>query len=159
MSAKTGRTSDILLITPNSPRDTKPVVILPDELDPLYLDQTMMKKWRWVMLFLCCFLVVPNYFCYDNPASLETYIESEFGKTPTEYGLLYSVYAVPNCIMPLIGGILLDKIGHRIGLIIFTTFLCVGQGIFMLGGYNRDYNLMIVGRGIFGIGCESMYVG
>lgn len=29
----------------------------------------------------------------------------------------------------------------------------------MLGGYKNDFNLMIIGRGIFGIGCESMYVG
>jgi len=61
--------------------------------------------------------------------------------------------------MPMLGGILLDKIGHRAGLVIFTTFLCVGQGVFMLGGYQQNFNLMIIGRGIFGIGCESMYVG
>lgn len=29
----------------------------------------------------------------------------------------------------------------------------------MLGGYWDDFNLMIIGRGIFGVGCESMYVG
>lgn len=111
------------------------------------------------MLFLCCFLVVPNYFCYDNPASLETQIEDKFNKTTTEYGLLYTVYAIPNCIMPLLGGLLLDKIGHRVALVIFTTLLCIGQGIFMLGGYRQDFELMIIGRGIFGMGCESMYVG
>ena len=69
------------------------------------------------------------------------------------------MYAIPNCIMPMLGGILLDKIGARAGLMIFTIFLCVGQGLFMLGGYNKDFNLMIIGRGVFGIGCESMYVG
>lgn len=111
------------------------------------------------MLFLCCFLVVPNYFCYDNPASLETYIENKLDKTAAEYGLLYSVYAIPNCIMPMLGGLLLDKIGHRLGLIIFTTLLCTGQGVFMAGGYQNDFRMMIIGRGIFGMGCESMYVG
>ena len=29
----------------------------------------------------------------------------------------------------------------------------------MLGGYRDDFNLMIIGRGIYGVGCESMYVG
>lgn len=37
--------------------------------------------------------------------------------------------------------------------------LCTGQGIFMLGGYRNQFSLMLIGRGIFGIGCESMYVG
>ena len=41
-----------------------------DELQPDYLDQTMKKRYRWVMLILCCLFVVPNYFCYDNPAAL-----------------------------------------------------------------------------------------
>ena len=29
----------------------------------------------------------------------------------------------------------------------------------MLGGYDENFSLMIVGRIIFGIGCENMYVG
>ena len=77
---------------------------------------------------------------------------------PAEYGLLYTVYAVPNCILPLVGGILLDKIGTRNGLILFTVILTAGQGIFMWGGYRESFQLMLIGRTIFGIGCESMYV-
>jgi len=79
--------------------------------------------------------------------------------TTSEYGLLYTVYAIPNCILPLIGGVILDKIGIRNGLLIFTIILCVGQGVFMIGGYRNSFSTMIVGRVIFGIGCESMYVG
>ena len=41
-----------------------------DELQQEYLDSTMKKKYRWIMLMLCCLFVVPNYFCYDNPAAL-----------------------------------------------------------------------------------------
>jgi MFS family permease len=123
------------------------------------MDQTMKKKFRWIMLVLSCLFVVPNYFCFDNPASLETYIEEVFDKTPYQYGFLYSVYAIPNCILPLIGGLLLDKLGVRVCLVVFSVLLCTGQLVFMLGGYWNDFNLMIVGRGIFGAGCESMYVG
>ena len=45
--------------------------VLPVELTPEYLDQTMKKKLRWVMLLLCCSFVVGNYFCYDYPALLK----------------------------------------------------------------------------------------
>jgi len=48
------------------------IEVLPDEVQPEYLKQTMKKKWRWIMLALCCSFVVSNYFCYDNPAALET---------------------------------------------------------------------------------------
>lgn len=114
---------------------------------------------RWLMLFLCCIFVVANYFCYDNPASVEKKLETELGITPSEYGLLYTVYAIPNCILPLAGGILIDKIGTRNGLILFAILLTAGQGIFMIGGYRKSLKIMLVGRAIFGIGCESMYVG
>ena len=111
------------------------------------------------MLFLCCIFVISNYFCYDNPAALETAIEKNFNVTTEEYGFLYTAYAIPNTILPLFGGLLLDKIGTRNGLILFTTLLCIGQGVFMLGGYDMSFTLMIIGRAIFGVGCESMYVG
>jgi MFS family permease len=61
--------------------------------------------------------------------------------------------------LPLIGGFLLDQIGTRKALLLFTVLICVGQGIFVLGGYQENYTLMLIGRFIFGIGCENMYVG
>lgn len=61
-------------------------------------------------------------------------------------------------ILPLLGGILLDSIGVRMGLIFFCAVLTVGQFIFMLGGYATSYNEMIAGRVVFGFGGESMQV-
>jgi len=54
---------------------------------------------------------------------------------------------------------MLDKIGNRNGLIIFAIFLVAGQGLVTLGGSKMNFNLMLVGRCVYGMGCESMYVG
>jgi MFS family permease len=124
-----------------------------------YLDKTFKKKYRFLQMMFCCFFVMGNYFCYDYPASLELQIEDKFNVSTTKYGLLYTGYAAPNLIMPLIGGVLSDKLGKRITLLIFCAFLVVGQGIFAMGGYRMSFNLMLVGRVVYGIGCESMYVG
>jgi MFS family permease len=86
----------------------------------------MRKKWRFVMLFLCSSFVLANYFSYDNPASLEIAIEKEFKVSESQYGLLYTVYAIPNLFLPIFGGILFDKIGTRNGLLIFSFLLCSG---------------------------------
>lgn len=133
------------------------VDVIPDEVDPKYLDKTLKKKLRFIMLLLACTFVISNYFCYDNPAAVQEGLEDEF--TAFEYSLLYVFYAVPNVFLPLTSGIILDKLGHRNGLIIFTVILCLGQGIFMYGGYQKSFAAMAIGRGLFGIGCESMYVG
>jgi MFS family permease len=86
----------------------------------------MKQKYRWTMLILACFFVMGNYFCYDYPACLEEAIETEFNVTPTGYGLTYSVYAIPNIVLPLFGGILFDKYGNRICLVVFTAILAIG---------------------------------
>ena len=76
----------------------------------------------------------------------------------THYSLLYTVYSIPNMALPIFGGILLDSVGIRSGLIMFCVVLTIGQFVFMLGGYNLNYSEMLAGRVIFGMGGESMSV-
>ena len=76
----------------------------------------------------------------------------------TSYSLLYTVYSIPNMVLPILGGIFLDRIGIRMGLILFCAILTLGQFVFMLGGYNNSYHQMLVGRIIFGMGGECMSV-
>jgi MFS family permease len=75
----------------------------------------------------------------------------------SQFNLLYSLYAFPNIIIPLIGGILIDKIGARVVLIITSTFCVLGQAIFGFGGYSNLFSIMLVGRIIFGIGGEVLH--
>lgn len=71
-------------------------------------------KLRWLMLVFGCFFLMGSYFCFDIPASLGPY----FKKEPYNYGskqiaLMYSVYSFPNTVLPLVGGVLIDKIGVK----------------------------------------------
>lgn len=46
----------------------------------------------------------------------------------TQYALLYSLYSWPNVILSVFGGYLLDRVfGVRLGTIIFSAFVCLGQ--------------------------------
>ena len=47
---------------------------------------------------------------------------------------------------------------NRLGLILFTVVLTIGQLVFAIGGYKDSYLIMMVGRFIFGLGGESMTV-
>ncbi len=46
----------------------------------------------------------------------------------------------------------------RIGLLLFTSILTVGQFVFALGGIKNKYGVMLAGRVIFGLGGECMSV-
>lgn len=53
--------------------------------------------------------------------------------------MLYTVYSLPNMVLPIFGGLFLDKLGIRSGLILFTMVLTLGQMIFMIGGYAENF--------------------
>ena len=75
-----------------------------------------------------------------------------------EYNLLYSVYAFPNFILPLFGGYLIDFMGIRIGITLFSSLVLAGQCVFALAVDLRNYPLALVGRFILGLGGESLSV-
>ena len=73
-----------------------------------------------------CFMVCGSYMCYDFPAILNSSIQEEFKQTSTSINILYSVYSFPNIILPLFGGYLIDYLGIRKGIFIFTFLLVIG---------------------------------
>ena len=75
-----------------------------------------------------------------------------------EYNLLYSVYSLPNIVLPLVAGIITDKLGMKLTIFIFCTLVTIGQVIFCIGGVNQNFFMMCAGRFVFGIGSECQFV-
>ena len=73
-----------------------------------------------------------------------------------EFNLLYSVYSMPNLVIPFFGGMLIDRFGVRYSIVVFLIVLLAGQSIFTAGGYIHKYYVMIIGRIIFGMGSECL---
>ena len=115
-------------------------------------------RWRWVALVLISLFVCGSYFSYDTPSSVQQRIEELFGISSTIYSLLYSFYSLPNIIVPMIAGMMLRKIGNGKGLVVCSIFVVFGQFIGAVGGYKRHFWLICIGRAIFGIGSETLYV-
>ena len=68
---------------------------------------------------------------------------------------MYSVYAFPNCVIPLFGGYIIDKFGVRTSLFGTYCICLIGNIIFAVGGSTLSYTTILLGRGIFGIGNET----
>ncbi len=73
-----------------------------------------------------------------------------FGITNVEYGMLFSVYSLPNIFLSLLTGVLIDKMGIRLSTMMFTFFILLGQALFTLSSYLGIYNLALLGRLITG---------
>ena len=50
------------------------------------------------------------YFCYDLPAALSSNFHDLSGGSSINYELLYSIYSLPNIVLPIFGGILSDGV-------------------------------------------------
>ncbi len=114
-------------------------------------------KLRWLVLVMMGLVVFGVYYAYDSVVPIADYIISELGVTRAQYGLLFSYYSLPNLLMVLLGGILLDRVGIRKAGIFFVTLCVVGILITALGG-SKSFQFMLWGRLIYGIGAESLSV-
>ncbi|XP_069939340.1 lysosomal dipeptide transporter MFSD1 isoform X1 [Cherax quadricarinatus] len=115
--------------------------------------------YRFIALVFMCFLSFGSYFCYDTPGALQDHIKSDMNVNTLQFASLYSLYSWPNVILCFVGGFLIDRIfGIRLGAIIFSSIVTLGQFVYALGGIINQFWMMQVGRFIFGIGGESLAV-
>lgn len=61
-------------------------------------------------------------------------------------------------ILPLFAGILVDKLGFRIGLISYTISMLIGSLLMYIANIKRNYSLFQWGMVSFGIGSEAMCI-
>ena len=106
-----------------------------------------------------------DYYCYDNPAAMHTFLNERFtsgGSSSFDFeimfNLFYSVYSLPNILLPILGGILIFKFGYRIMFIIFCFLILIGQFIFAFGCSFKSVNIMLIGRVLFGFGGDSLNI-
>ena len=110
---------------------------------------------RWFVLLLISLAMFGNYYIYDSISPLADLLKTQLDFSDANIGLLNAIYSFPNILMVLIGGIVIDKIGTRKSVFIFTVLIMIGALVTALKG---DIVVMAAGRLIFGLGAESMIV-
>jgi MFS family permease len=111
--------------------------------------------YRWIVLLFISFAMFGNYYIYDSISPLADLLATQLKFSNSDIGLLQAIYSFPNIIMVLIGGLIIDRIGTRKSVFIFTSFIMIGALVTAVRG---DLYLMAAGRLIFGLGAESMIV-
>lgn len=99
---------------------------------------------------------------YDLPASLSTPLEAYLGLPDSKYAYLisalYTAYAAPNTILPLLSGPLVQRLGEKFALLFTLMNVVVGQLIFALSVNVRSQAGMILGRVLYGLGGEIIVI-
>lgn len=119
---------------------------------------------KWIVLFFCCLLSFGSYYSFDTPSALHNqmrfYYHEYYNEIEFEYyfSLIYSLYSLPNTILPLIGGKLVDIYGNNFILLLFSSFIFIGSIVETLGCLNTNLFIVVLGRFIFGLGAETVSV-
>uniref|UniRef100_A0A8C5QZE5 Lysosomal dipeptide transporter MFSD1 n=1 Tax=Leptobrachium leishanense TaxID=445787 RepID=A0A8C5QZE5_9ANUR len=136
--------------------------------------------YRFLVLFFNCLLTFGSYFCFDIPSVLQDQFQGNLtcyngtltnhskvcveglGMSPQEYNLLYAIYAWTNALVVIMAGFLIDKLGNRFGLFLFSFLTVLGSSIFALGSHFKGtpylLPLMLTGRLLFGSGNGSLTI-
>jgi len=133
-------------------KDRSPVISEPFPEKPSIRDSNL----RWLVLVLGTLSGFGSFFCYDNPQPLQQYIQSTFDIKDATSNLLYSVAILPNIIVPLFGGALIDSIGVRATMLITSFLVLLGQITVTLGAATLSFHVMILGRLVFGFGYATL---
>ena len=96
-----------------------------------------------------------NYYVYDSIGPVADSLQRLAGFSDTQIGTLNAIYSLPNIVMVLIGGVLVDRFGTRLATLVFAIICAIGAVVTALSPL---FPVMAAGRLIFGLGAESMIV-
>ncbi|KAL1914555.1 uncharacterized protein VTP21DRAFT_8180 [Calcarisporiella thermophila] len=143
-----------LLLSSASSKQTIPSPVLhtfPDQHDsPLH--------YRALALLCALFLAIGSHFAAHTLGALKVDLKENLGISNSEFGVLQSCVSMVNSFIPIVGGVLLDRFGTSSGSLTTTSLIATGSLITALATNLRSFQLMIVGRIMYGLGSGTIVI-
>lgn len=106
----------------------------------------------WLVFVLVALAQFGNYYVYDSIGPVADLLQQQRGFSDTQVGLLNAIYNLPNIVLILVGGMLVDRFGAG-RMTLWTAAICsLGA---LLSALSPDFTGMAAGRLLFGIGAET----
>lgn len=93
-----------------------------------------------------------NYYVYDSIGPVADLLERQLGFSDTQIGTLNAIYSLPNIVLLLVGGVLVDRLGAGRSLTL-TGGICLAGAV--LTAASASFGVMATGRLFYGIGAET----
>ena len=107
------------------------------------------------MLALVSLANFGNFYVYDSIGPVADLLERQRGFSNTQIGLLNAIYNLPNIVLLLVGGMLVDRFGAA-RMLTWTAAICFAGAL--LTAYAPAFASMASGRLLFGIGAETFNI-
>ena len=113
------------------------------------------KMYRWIVLFWLSITMMGNYFFYDVLEPLADVLRNQLHFSNENIGFLNTAYSGAAFFTVVIGGFVVDRIGVRRALLLFGIVSLAGAA---LTAASPIFAVMAIGRGLFGMGAESLII-
>jgi MFS family permease len=109
----------------------------------------------WLGFVLLAVVNYGGFYVYDSIGPVADLLQQQLRFSDTQIGLLNAIYSLPNVVLVLVGGVLVDRYGAG-RILVWSTVLCLlGAALTALG---PDFTTMAAGRLFFGIGAETQLI-
>lgn len=156
--ADDSQNADAIRVSPAEP----PKSATPKPVDKVLINSpTITKpstKFLYIILAMNLFIPFGQNFVFDFPQSLEEPLMTSLRVDTFKISMLYAVYSLPNLVFSPITGYVIEVIGCHNSAVIYTAIVFFGQAIIYAGVMYRNYTLVVVGRGIYGVGGEGLTI-
>ena len=109
----------------------------------------------WLVLALVAIANFGNFYVYDSIGPVADLLQRQRGFSDTEIGWLNAIYSLPNVVLLLVGGWMVDRFGAG-RMMAATAALCFAGAL--LTALGAGFAGMAAGRLLFGIGAETFNV-
>ncbi|SEL61473.1 Nitrate/nitrite transporter NarK [Roseateles sp. YR242] len=118
-------------------------------------DKLPSRTTAWLICGLVAVALYGNYYVYDSIGPVADALQSQRGFSDTQVGLLNAIYNLPNVVLILLGGVLVDRWGAA-RVTLGTAAICLAGAV--LTALSPSFEGMAAGRLLFGIGAETFSI-
>lgn len=109
----------------------------------------------WLVLALMALANFGNYYVYDSIGPVADLLQRQRDFSDSQLGMLNAIYSLPNVVLILLGGILVDRYGAA-RMLVWTGLVCLAGTA--LTAWSPEFSGMAAGRLLFGIGAETFNI-
>jgi len=110
----------------------------------------------WMVCALVALAFYGNSYVYDSINPVAELLQSQRGFSSSDVAVLNAIYSLPNIVMVLVGGLLVDRFGAA-RMMVVTSAICMAGAA--LTALSPNFTGMAAGRLLFGIGAETFNIG
>lgn len=109
----------------------------------------------WLVGVLVAIALFGNFYVYDSIGPVADLLQQQRGFSDSQIGMLNAIYNLPNIVLILVGGVLVDRFGAARMTLVTAAICTLGAA---LTAFSPGYAGMAAGRLLFGIGAETFNI-